>query len=422
MFRPHKFEYSSIVSTNVIYTFILSCSTTQMAADNISTDQETMFLQTDALAKEIVRCFDDCHSVLEKRKNHLLERVRQMKELYQKHRDIVKAIEQMKIVIKATNDALSENYLADYKNQVMSISDDKIKNLENEKLKLGEFCELKFVPNFVEFEQCVNTFHLNECGAMEFCKRREPCVMKRLGDDNLGRRLVGSGLAVDTDTDLLYVTGFINKHICIFSKDGELRKKFGKENLDSPYDLCLSKECLFVTDGSSIVKFSKSGEYLQSSKCSSHLTGICISLRSVYVCNYTRAKVEVFGFDLVHSNSLGRKMLELPRSVKIHESKIFVLTETDNSVHVFDSNDKYLYTIPLPGLESNLSLCYFTMDLYGNFIISDRGAHCLKIYNAKGEFIESIGVGYLISPRGIATDRNNRIIVVSESPNNLQLY
>ena len=33
----------------------------------------------DDLAKEIVRCFEDCHIILETRKNLLLEKVRQMR-------------------------------------------------------------------------------------------------------------------------------------------------------------------------------------------------------------------------------------------------------------------------------------------------------------------------------------------------------
>ena len=391
-----------------------------MATAYVNFDQEASY-KFDALTNEIERCFDDCYSILEARKNLLLEKVKRMKELYQKHLDIFKAMEQMEIARKATSDALTRNDLVEDKNQVMSIWDDKIKKLENEKSKLDEFCELKFVPNSVEFEQCVNKFHLNECGAMEFCKRREPCVMKKLGNDKLGENVNGFGLAVDTDTDLLYVTDYIKSYIGIFSKDGEFIKKFGKEHLDSPYDLCLSKEYLFVTDESSIVKFSKSGEYLESSNCDGQVLGMCIFLQSVYVCDYL-GKVDVFDLDLVFLNSFGEEMLKNPRSVQGHKGKIFVLTKTDKTVHVFDSNQEYLHSIPLPGLESSLSLCYFTMDLYGNFIISDRGAHCLKIYNAKGKLIESLGKGYLTLPRGVAIDRNNRIIVVSESSNNFQLY
>ena len=397
----------------------------QVLSDRMATANPGIDLEAgnkfDALEKEIQRCFDDCHIILEIQKNRLLERVKRMKNVYQKQRDIVKAMEQVEAVRKATSDALTRNDLVEDKNQVMSIWDDKIKKLKNEKSKLDEFCELKFVPNSLELEQCVNKFHLNECGAMEFCKRREPCVMKRLGDDNLGRIVLGFGLALDTDTDLLYVTDYIKKYICIFSKDGEFMKKFGKENLDRSYDLCLSKEYLFVTDGRSIVKFSKSGEYLQSSNCDGQVLGICIFLQSVYVCDHLR-KVDVFDLDLIHIKSFGQKCLKRPRSVRVHESNIFVLTETNNSVHVFDSNHEYLRSIPLPGIESDLYLCYFTMDLYGNFIISDRGAHCLKIYNAKGELIDSLGKGYLTLPRGIAIDRNNRIIVVSGSYNSIQLY
>ena len=328
----------------------------------------------------------------------------------------------MEIVRKATNDALTENSIADDKNQVVSIWDDKIRNLKDERSKLDEFSELKFVPNKAEVEQCVNTFHLSECGVMEFCKRREPCFMKRLGNDNLGRNFIGYGLALDTDTDQLYVTDICKKIVCIFLRDGEFMKIFGEGNLILPLDLCLTKEYVFVSDVGSVVKFSKSGEYINCSDIDCKFTGICISLQSVYVCSYIEDKIDVLDLDLVYIGYFRQEILKHPRSIQAYESKIFVLTVEDISIHVFDSSHNYLHNIALPGLESDLLLCYFTIDLSGNFILSDRGEHCLKVYNAKGELIESLGNGYLTSPRGITTDRNNRIIVVSEAYNSIQLY
>ena len=392
-----------------------------MATANPDTDLDGG-KEFDDLAKEIVRCFEDCYSILETRKNLLLENVRQMRELYQKHRDIVKAIEQMEIVRENTNKLLTENSIADDKNQVVSIWDDQIRNLKDEKLKLDEFSELKFVPNISEFEQCVNTFHLSKCGVMEYCKRREPCIIKRFGNDNLGRNIVGFGLALDTDTDLLYVADLCRNYVCIFSKDGELMKIFGEEYLSHPFDLCLTKEYVFVSNVGPVVKFSKSGEYIDSSNSGDELAGICTSLQSVYVCNYTEDRIDVFDFDLVYIESFGQEILKQPGNIQAYESKIFVLTLTvgETSIHVFDSSHNYLHIIALPGFKSNL--CYFTIDLSGNFIISDREAHCIKVYNAKGELIETLGNGYLTSPHGITTDRNNQIIVVSESYNNLQHY
>ena len=186
--------------------------------------------------------------------------------------------------------------------------------------------------------------------------------------------------------------------------------------------MCLSKEFVFVGEVGSVIKFSKSGEYINSSDTDDELRGICISLQSVYVCNYSEDRIDVFDFDLVYIEFFGQEILESPRSIQAHESKIFVLTVEYLIIHVFDSSHNYLHNFPLPGLVSNLLLYYFTMDLSGNFIISDRGAHCLKVYNAKGELIGTLGNGYLTSPHGITTDRNNRIIVVSEAYNHLQLY
>ena len=58
----------------------------------------------DALAKEIERCFDGCHSILEIRKNLLLEEIRQMKDVHKRrHKDIVNAMQQIEDVRESTN-------------------------------------------------------------------------------------------------------------------------------------------------------------------------------------------------------------------------------------------------------------------------------------------------------------------------------
>ena len=381
----------------------------------------------DTLSRDIERYFDKCLIILETRKNLLLEKVRQMKELYQKHQNITKGIEQIESVKENTNKVITQNSIAGNKDLVLSIWDEKIKDFDNEKLKLDRYRELVFVPNLAEFEQCVNKCHLNECGVMEFCKRREPCVMKRFGNVESGRNVMGSGLAVDTDTDLLYVCDYCRNSVCIFSKEGEFVNSFGEGKMNGPHDLSLSAEFLFVTDEVSIVKFSKSGEYSNTFKTSIFMfapMGLCISSQSqlVYVCNYALDRVEVFDLDLHYNKCFGQEKLLLPVDVDIYETKIYVITHADTPINVFDSNHNTLHSIALPGLVSNELLSFFKIDLSGNFVISDRGAHCLVVYTATGGLLGSLGDGYLISPRGIGTNRNNRIIVISEGYNSLQLY
>ena len=53
-----------------------------------------------------------------------------MKELYLTHRDIEKAIKQMKMIKQATNDVVTENLVAGNKKQVMGIWNDKIRDLK----------------------------------------------------------------------------------------------------------------------------------------------------------------------------------------------------------------------------------------------------------------------------------------------------
>ena len=116
----------------------------------------------DSLSQQIEDSFTQYHCLLDTHKVKLLERVKNMKELYLTHRDIEKAIKQMEMIKQATNDVVTENLVAGNKTQVMGIWDDKIRDLKSDKDKLDSVCELKFVPNTEELIDCVNKIHLRD--------------------------------------------------------------------------------------------------------------------------------------------------------------------------------------------------------------------------------------------------------------------
>ena len=387
----------------------------------------------DALSQEIEMRFSELHSLLETKKLQLLDKVRKMKELYQKHRDIDKSIEQIEVIRKATGDLLTENLIAGSKEQVVSLWADKINNLRREKEKLDSVWELKFVPNSFEISASVNKIHLKECGTVDFNKRREPLVMTGKRGRYEGSILLAYAIAVDKETDLVFVVDTFKKRITIYSLEGDFIKSFGKGKLRTPFGICVSEEFVFVTDvgNNSVVKFLRSGEFVCDTKSQNKdaqlekLHNLCVHNQSVYVCNYSKHRIELFNSDLLFNKSFGDSKLNSPEDIKIFKGTIFVLTQIDNSIHTFNTQHEFIYPIPLTGPNSaNISNAFFfTIDQSGNFIISDKYGDCLKVFSPTGQYIDSIGDGFMILPQGIDIDRHNRIVSVCNSDfNTFQIY
>ena len=396
---------------------------------SLGTDEVKKF---DALSQKIEMRFHELQTLLETRKARLLGRVREMKELYQKHREIEKSIEQVRGVVKTTKDFLTENLLAGSKDQVVSFWDDKIKDMRREKDKLGSVCELKFLSNFVEMSANIDRIHLRDCGDIEFLRRREPLVMTGKRGGSEGEIFRPFGIAVDMETDSVFVADFYKHLISVYSLEGEFIKSFGDGTLVGPYGICISEEFVFVTDRncSSVVKFLRSGKYVCNTKSQNKNlqldvpSNLCIHNTSLYVCNTGKHRIELFNFDLVFIKSFGES-IHFQQDIKIHEDTIFVLNQADNSINKFNAQHEFICPIPLTGPKSAIisNAFFFSIDLNGNFVISDRTNGCLKIFSPAGQYMESLGEGYLTTPQGIAIDRFNRIVSVSDTPLScLQIY
>ena len=178
----------------------------------------------DSLSKQIEDSFTQYHCLLDTHKVKLLERVKNMKELYLTHRDIEKAIKQMEMIKQATNDVVTENLVAGNKNDIVGICVGKIRDLKRDKDKLDSVCELKFVPNTEESIDCVNKIHLRDSLCVEYNKRREPIVMKvrrGVGEGDMG---LAAAIAVDKEIDLVYVADSYKAVVNVYSIEGDCKE------------------------------------------------------------------------------------------------------------------------------------------------------------------------------------------------------
>ena len=378
----------------------------------------------DALTQEIEEKFSHFHSLLETRRVSLLERVKKMRELYQQHQELSEAIEQLEVIRRATNEMLKINLAARSKEIVIKTCDDDIKTLTGKQTYLDQVSTLKFVINSEEFSDCVKRMHLRELEAVEYFKRREPLVMKVKRGFGEGEVINSKGISIDDASNEVFVVDWYDDLVYVFSSEADFLRKFGDEQLDSPYGIYLSGEFIFVSNSSSSVisKFAKTGEFVRITSLEGENAiqlksprGLCVHNEFVCICNRGYNRIEVLKLDLTFVTNFGEDKLKYPEDIKLFKNQIFVLVLLNSTIHTFNTEHNYLRSIHFTGLQSQISHAFFfTIDNKGNFIVSDFEDSCLKVFNPSGECVETLGEGFLSLPAGVAMDNLQRIVVVNQ--------
>ena len=279
----------------------------------------------DGLLQEINEKFSHFHCLLETRRVSLIEKVKKMRELYQQHQELLEAIKQLEVVRRTTNEVLKMNLTAKEKENTIKIWDDKIEELTGKKADLELVSTLKLVEND-EFSDCVQRIHLREIEAVEYCKRREPLVMKGNIGYGEGEVIDPHGISIDDASNEVFVVDYYKHLVCVYSSEGNFMRKFGEKQLNKPYGICLSGEFLFVSNLSSsiISKFNKTGEFVKSTSLEGENAiqlkspkGLCVHNEFLYICNKEHNRIEVLKLDLTFVSNFGEDELVNPGDIKL---------------------------------------------------------------------------------------------------------
>ena len=377
----------------------------------------------DVLTQEIEEKFSHFHSLLETRRVSLLERVKKMRELYQQHQELSQAIKEVE-EIKESIRKVKSNLITRNRDDNIKLWDDKMAEIKQNKSNLDEISSLKFVVNAEEFSNCVKRMHLREIESVEYYKRREPLAMKEKRGFGEGEVISPQGIAIDDTSNEVFVVDYHIDLVCVYSSEGDCIAEFGAELLNGPCGICLTGEFIFVSSLSTsvIYKFTKTGGFVKSTSLEGENAiqlksprGLCVHNEFVYICNNGHNRIEMLKLDLTFIKNFGEDKLKYPEDIKLFKDQIFVLVELNSTIHTYNTEHNYLRSIHFTGLQSQISHAYFfTIDNKGNFIVSDRNAGCLKVFNPSGECIETLGEGFLFLPQGVAMDNQQRIVVINE--------
>ena len=206
-----------------------------------------------------------------------------------------------------------------------------------------------------------------------------------------------------------------------------------------PYGVAVHNNKIYICDtvrnGIDILDFeTRKFKYFRSSNDTQLIDPINLNFDddgNMYVADSRRGQVIIFDQAGNYMGAIGKNSEFKPTDVLIKNDQVFICDLKTHSVKVFRLKDKqYVFSIPLADAREEAKLFSPTNlagDNEGNIYVSDTGAFRIQKYNAKGEFLASIGShgdapGQFARPKGIALDREGRIYAVDAAFENAQIF
>ncbi|KAI6646484.1 E3 ubiquitin-protein ligase TRIM71-like [Oopsacas minuta] len=379
--------------------------------------------QIEEIEKQIEQKFDNIISSVERRRSELLSIVKQLKI------DLTnKEIERMDTLQKIES---LESVLSSFKvNKLEHIQSKISEQINDEKLRL----ELD------EKEQGYVNF---------FCNTNE--ILRKIS--NLGRIIqqvvpkystskqaitsigkVGSissvfnrptGVAVDDDSERIFVLDTGNHRIQIFSMECEFINEFDSKRLKEPCGIAYFQNSIYVADATlhNVFKYD----------CTSHPVyikslhdvnfnledqprrplGITVDAFTgeVYLTDAKLNSVLVYSSDLNFLRKFGSNLIH-PSDVKVYQDFVYVVDYSRPCLHKFNKSGRLISDIHL--LHSSFTIespQHFTIDCMGNFLISNWKNDTVDIAHPDGDVFCSIGSDprtgtVLKTPKGVAVTKS----------------
>ena len=226
-------------------------------------------------------------------------------------------------------------------------------------------------------------------------------------------------------TQKIFVTDYNAERIQVFG--GEGNHLYQISTPPHPAGITLSDDYIFVTTDDKLVKIEKSNnKSIKSVETENRVWGIDTNTNTdIYGCEVSKQSIVVFDEDLKFLKRIKLRTTQVTSDthtycIKLYEDKMFVMF------------DDWPSSLPFPlqifNLEGELVKCltkgneirrsdFFSIDRLGNIILTDCWENQIKIFSKEGDVLHTITSAMLPGdqefsyPRGVAIDKQNRIIV-----------
>ena len=239
-----------------------------------------------------------------------------------------------------------------------------------------------------------------------------------------------SSIVIDSETNNIYVCDGGNNRVQVFNESLEFLFTFS-DKMKLPDGICINLNNVYVTQfcANSLTVYSTEGKYIQSVGREgnkqlefSNPKGVAVSTVNnlIYICDYSNNRIQCLNLNFAFNSFIPK--ICFPRDIKLAPQDIVVLTEGNPCIRFYNYSHQLIREIMTRG-EGNRVIypVYFCLDRESNILIADFPANTVMIFTNKGELLHKLGKrgegrGDFISPTGIATDREGRVLVVSHNP------
>ena len=243
------------------------------------------------------------------------------------------------------------------------------------------------------------------------------------------------GLSIDRYNGDIFVCDFGVNRIQVFGKEGNYSRTIKQQGMTYPLYIAISPHHLFVSCNMpySIYKLDKvSGDILCYVKTDYYMCGSSVDTDTLYAGMNGTTSISHFrvedlkSVDTTPLNSpyitQGTGLIDL----KLVSSLFIVLfRECTYPVQSFSRDGNLIRLIV--SQEQLVDALYFCLDRDMNIIISDSGAHNVKVFDREGQLVATIGhegtgPGEFYYPHGIYINKEGLIVVVDRKDSHMLLF
>ena len=257
-----------------------------------------------------------------------------------------------------------------------------------------------------------------------------------------GELLDTNGVAIDENTGYIYVVeGSGSDRVSVFSETSDFLTTFSHKSMTHPWDIALHRDNIYVTDAMSNAVFhfkmghqirhvAKFGSDGSSDKQLNSPRGLTVSTDGdVFVADLNKHRIKILDQSLRFKRHVTHQSMKKPLGVKLTCDEIYVLCYSSPCVHVLSHAGEMTRSLVTSGDGMQVSGAdFFCLDAEQNLLISDYGAHDVKIFSKDGTYLHTVGQrgherGMLLLPVGIALTKDMNLVIVSGNINfGLQIF
>ena len=403
-----------------------------MASANVPV--ENPFLtQIERVRVELRERVARAHQVLREREIALLSELQQLEDTY-RGEGVDKQIDQLRITKEQNIATLISNENKDILEQSVALLEVRMRELE------ASLDTARDRMRRVELEWDTNlegilsrTGSIRVRGVADYKEKGNPIKVAgkhREESSTPGEFRWPRSIDVNSDTNNIYICDGGNNRVQVFDESLEFLFTFSDE-MNEPKGICIYLNKVYVTQygANSLTVYSTEGRYIESvgRRGEKELEfqyprGVAVSNVNdiIYICDANNNRIQCLNLDLTFNSLIPN--ITNPFDIKLTPQNILILTLGSPCIQFYDYSHQLIRELITQGKGNQvIRSYYFCLDRYFNIILTDFSADCVMIFSDIGELLHKFGKrgegrGDLISPTGIATDGEGRIIVVSRKP------